>query len=147
MGSAAPTIKAALFSALQAAYTAPVQVCYGHPGTDLENDIVSVGNVRSVQDVATMSSSRAREEVLEIDVTVSCYAGGGTEAQQPVTERAYVLAATLEDYLKGSGYSIGGTCRLARVVSHDLAESEDPEILALGRVAELTVTVEAVTRI
>lgn len=147
MGSKAPTVKAALFAQLGSLYSSPVQVCFGHPGTYLADDIVSVAGVRSRQDVSTMSPQRTREEELDVDVVFSSYRGGGPEVQQVVTERAYALLALLEDYLKTTDYTLGGTVRLARVTSHDLAESDDPDVLAAGRVAEITATVTCQVRI
>jgi len=53
----------------------------------------------------------------------------------------------LEDYLKTTDYTLAGTARLARVTSHDLAESDDPDLLALGRIAEVTAVVTVQVRI
>lgn len=147
MGSQAPDVKAALLTACQSLYSAPVQVCYGHPGIDIEDDIVSVANARSTQDLATMGTTRRREETIAVDVIFSCFRGGGPEIQQTVTERAYELLGLLEDYLQGSGYTLSGAVRLARITSHELSESEDPEILAMGRVSEIAAVVTAVVRI
>ena len=147
MASKAPAVKAALFTLCQTLFPAPIQVAYGHPGTDLESDIVSVGAVRATQDIATMSPQRNREETLTVDVIFSCFTGGGTESQQTVTERAYALCALLENYLQTTDYTLAGTARLARVTSATLIESEDVELLALGRLAEVTATVTVVVRI
>ena len=147
MSSKAPLVKAALFTVCQTLYPVPIQVAYGHPGTDLESDIVSVGSVRATQEIATMSTMRNREEVIFVDVIFSCFAGGGTEVQQGVTERAYTLCALLEDHLQTTDYTLSGTARLARVTGADLIESDDPDLLALGRLSELTATVEVQVRI
>ena len=147
MGSSAPRVKLALLAELEALYAAPVQVVYGPPGPDQEDDIVCVGNARSNQDLATMSPQRRREETLDVDVIVSCYRGGGTESQQSVTERAYALLADLEDHLQGAGYDLGGVVRLARVTSHELVEAADPDVLAKGRVSEITAVVTCHVRI
>jgi len=114
---------------------------------DLESDIVCVAGVSSQQDVATMSPQRNREETILVDVVFSCFAGGGPEVQQTVTERAYALCALLENYLQTTDYTLSGTARLARVTAATLVESEDPDLLALGRLSEITATVTVVTRI
>ena len=147
MASKAPAVKAALYALCQTLYPAPIQVAYGHPGTDLESDIVSVGAVRATQEIATMSPQRNREETLTVDVIFSCFTGGGTESQQTVTERAYALCALLENYLQTTDYTLSGTARLARVTGADLYESDDAELLALGRLSELTATVHVEVRI
>ncbi len=147
MASKAPAVKAALFAVCQSLYAAPIQVAYGHPGTDLESDIVSVGSVRATQEIATMSTQRNREETVSVDVIYSCFSGGGPEVQQTVTERAYALCALLENYLQTTDYTLSGTARLARVTGADLFESEDADLLALGRLSELTATVQVQVRI
>jgi len=147
VASKAPAVKAALFALCQTLYPAPIQVAYGHPGTDLESDIVSVGSVRATQKIATMSPQRNREETISVDVVFSSFAGGGPEVQQTVTERAYALCALLENYLQTTDYTLSGTARLARVTGADLYESDDAELLALGRLSELTATVHVEVRI
>lgn len=147
MASKAPAVKAALFTLCQSLYPVPIQVAYGHPGTDLESDIVSVGAVHSTQEIATMTTARNREEMITVDVVFSCFAGGGAEVQQAVTERCYTLCALLENYLQTTDYTLAGTARLARVTGADLIESDDPDLLALGRLSELTATVQVQVRI
>jgi len=147
MSSKAPAVKAALFTLCQTLYPVPIQVAYGHPGTDLESDIVSVGAVRAIQEIATMSTMRNREETVTVDVIFSCFAGGGAETQQTVTERCYSLCALLENYLQATDYTLAGTARLARVTGAELIESDDPDLLSLGRLSELTATVEVQVRI
>ncbi len=147
MPSKAPAAKAAVYAACASLFSDPVQVVYGHPGTNQEDDIVAVRGVRSLQDVATMGTGRAREETLEIEVVFSCYRGGGEEAQQVATERAYALLGLLEDHLQTTDYTLGGVVRLARVTESTLAESDDPDVLAMGRVAEIAATVTCQVRI
>ena len=147
MPSKAPLVKAALLTVCQNLYAQPVQVAYGHPGTDLEDDIVSVAGARSTQELATLATTRPREETLEVDVVFSCFRGGGPESQQVATERAYALLGQLEDHLKTTDYTLSGTARLARVTSHDLVESDDPDLLALGRISEITAVVTVQVRI
>jgi hypothetical protein len=70
-----------------------------------------------------------------------------------VTEAAYTILGSIEDYLQHSGnasstqITLGGVVREARVTSHELAETADPDDLALGRLAEITATVTAHARI
>jgi hypothetical protein len=107
--------------------------------------------VTSDQEIATMSTNRTREETLTVEVIFSCW-GGGSD-QRTVTERAYTLLALLENYLQNPGVgpstqiTLGGVVRNARVMGHELAETEDPDDMALGRLAEITATVTARVRI
>lgn len=151
MSTAAPAFKAALYTACQTLYPAPALVTYGHPGAASADDMVALMNVTSDVEAGPLSPQRRREETLTIEVVFSCW-GGGVD-QQTVTERAYSLLGDLEDYLTDTGVSastqitLGGTVRDARVTGHTLAETEDPDDLALGRLAEITATVTARVRI
>lgn len=150
MGTAAAAMKGALLTACQGIYPAPVKVCYGHPGTNLPDDIVSIGNITSDSVVGPLGTARTREESLSIEVTFSCFRGGSD--QQVVTERAYELLAMLEAYLTDAGtssslqLSLAGTVRRAWVTGHILAETE-ADLLSQGRVAEITAVVAADVRI
>lgn len=150
MGTAAPAMKSALLAACKGLYAAPVLVCMGHPGTNLPDDIVSVGNVTSSLDIGPLGTARTREEHLEVEVTFSVFRGGAD--QEPVTTRAYDLLAMLEAYLTDVGVasssqlSLGGSVRRAWVSGHVLAEST-ADTTAQGRVAEIVAVVSANARI
>lgn len=151
MSSAAPAFKAALFTACQSLYAAPILVSYGWPQSN-PPELVVIGNIIGEQDVATMSSLRRRAELLTVEVAV-CVFQGGVVDQQPVTERAYELVAQLEDYLQDSGVvaslqvTLGNSVRECRVIRAELTESDDPDLLASGRAATLIATVQATARI
>lgn len=148
--SAGPAVKSALVSALTTAYAVSdptVLVTYGHPGVVVVPDIVAVMGVEAEQDPGPMRVSPAtREERLSVSVVLSAYVGGGQEAQRTVTERAYALLAVLETALRAD-ITLGGVCRKAQLTSYVLAEPDDPDTLALGRVAEIAAVVAVETRI
>lgn len=150
MGTAAPAMKSALLAACRDIYDAPVFVCMGHPGTNMPDDIVSVGNVTSSLDIGPLAPTRTREEHLDVEVTFSVYRGGSD--QETVTNRAYELLGLLEAYLTDAGtasssqLTLGGVVRRAWVNGHVLAESTG-ETVAQGRVAEITAVVTANARI
>ncbi len=83
--------KGGLYAVCQALYAAPVQVVFGRPGTDLEDDIVAIGDTRA--DLVHSGQVEQRRE--EITVTFSSYRGGGEEAQQTVTDRVYAMKDAL----------------------------------------------------
>ena len=149
MASAGKTAKAALHTMLAAAYAthAPaVQVSYGHPGPTVVEDLVAVTSVTAEQEPGPMRvGPRTREESLRIGVVISCYRGGGADVQQTVTEQAYALLTILEDALAVDP-TIAGTVRWGQVESYELTEADDPDVLARGRVTEITVTVQASAR-
>lgn len=151
MSTAAVAFKSALYTACQTLYPAPALVTYGHPGAASADDMIAVMNVTSEQEVGPMSPQRRREETLSVEVVFSCWSGGAD--QQTVTERAYALLADLEDYLTDTGVTastqitLGGAVRDCRVMGHELAETSDPDDMAMGRLAEITATVTARVRI
>ena len=61
--------------------TPHVYVTFGWPGTLDPADIVSFLGVTSEQSAATMSTNRSREESLQLEVSISCFVGGGQEAE------------------------------------------------------------------
>jgi hypothetical protein len=93
-----------------------------------------------------MSPSRPVEELVEMDLTISCYRPGGTEVQQDATEAAFVMLGTFRDHFKTRpNETLGGACRTARVTNYDLFEDDDPEAVTDGRLAQilLTLTIHA----
>lgn len=147
--TAAPTVKAALVAMMETAFASDsqVHVSYGHPGRPEEDDIAAAMGVWSEQEWAAMRVGGAsREETLMLSVSLSSFVGGGPEAQQTATERAYALLNTLETALRADP-TIGGTVRLAGVQSHEMLEATDPEVLSRGRVTDISVLIRAATRI
>lgn len=151
MSSAAPAFKNALYDALVVLFPAPKLVTYGHPGGQSADDMIGVMDMSSEQELATMGTNRRREETITVEVVISCWRGGTD--QQTVTEAAYTILGSIEDYLQHSGtasstqITLGGVVREARVTSHELTETADPDDLALGRLAEITATITAHVRI
>lgn len=146
--SVAPLFKAALFTAAKLLYVAPIQVVYGHPGTDQENDIVSFGRVSSVQDFATMTPNRTREELLTCDVVFSCYrGGGGITAEQVAAEQTYALLGQLEYYTRFTDTTLGGIVRWCFLTSHDSDGTTQGGSLQGGRTITTTATFTARARI
>ncbi len=123
MASAAPALKAALYTVLTGLYPAPTVVAYGPPGGYLDDEVVSISNVSSSSVVATLSPNHSREETLEVTVIYSVTNGGGYEIQQTVTERAYAMLGALEYYIKVTNPTIAGTVRDAYIISHDMEEA------------------------
>jgi hypothetical protein len=83
----------------------PTYVCVGSPGSTEPNEIASIGLIRTSQQPATYGSNREREEVMLCDVTISVYSGGGEEAQQLVSSRAWEILGLIE---KQVHFVVGG---------------------------------------
>jgi len=149
MPSAGQPAKAALVSMLTTAYASAhpeVAVYPGHPGPVDVADLVAVTSVAAQQEPGPMRvGARTREESLRITAVISCYRGGGVEVQPTVTAAAFTLLGVLEDAIADDP-TLAGTVTWAQVESYDLAEADDPDILAAGRVSEISVVVQATAR-
>lgn len=122
-------------------------VTFGHPGyaAGLPDNIVAVRNARSTVEEGPMGRARrATDETVEVDVVISCWSG--TRSQRDVTVTASGYLDLLTDYCATSATTaLGGAggCLWSLVSSWELVETEDPEDIAQGRIAEIAVTVTA----
>lgn len=151
MSSAIPAVKAALVSALQGMFPAPVLVSYGPPGSYQPDVIVAVMDSRIQIERPVMSQARPREEVSEVDVVFSVWQAGTETVQQSATEQAFSMLGTFADYFKTSPNEKLGvsSVRESWVSAYDLQESTsyDNEGAPSGRIAAITATVTVKARI
>jgi hypothetical protein len=128
--------------------SSPVLVSFGHPGQKQPDDIVGFLDVRTEQDPATFGTNRGREEVLEIDVLVSCYRGGGPAQEKVASDRAYELLGLLEAAVHyGVGTTVGSTVRECFLIRTTSDGRTDPNEIAKGRTIEVLATFQARARI
>lgn len=147
--SVAPLFKDTFVALAQTAWAATdVLVSFGHPGQNQPDDIVGFLDMRTEQEPAAFGTKRPRWEMLELDVLISCYRGGGPDQEKVVSDRAYALLAVLEDAVhKGIGTTVGMTvmeCFLARTTSDGRT---NPDEIAKGRTIEVLATFQAKARI
>ncbi len=133
--------------ALWATSEPEVAVHFGRPGTFLAADIVSFGNLSSDQVPAAMGTNRSREEMLELEVTISCFVGGDDTAEEEASDRAYYLLGQLEDLVRTADTTLDGVVRECFLVRHESEGSTDPRVLAAGRNIAITATFQAKFRI
>lgn len=139
--STIPAFKAALATALRArANLATVQVSYGAPLPSPADEFIWLADVEGEQEAAALGAQR-REEIYDLLTIVNVIRAGAD--QQAVTERAFALAAEIEDELRGDG-TVGGTVRFAEVAGPFRLEEMASDT---HRGAQLTVTVAARARI
>lgn len=124
-----------------------VLVSFGHPGMSDADDIIGVGKVVSDQKQATVSPNRSREETIELTVCISIYRGGGIEQEQIASDRAYALLGLIEKYVRLTDTTVGGTVRDCFLTSHESDGSTDKDLLAQGRLIEVTAVFTARVRI
>lgn len=140
--TAVAAAKLALFTACQSLYPDPVVVSYG-ASVDDPDDLVELFDATVVEtEDAPLSNLRKRDFMFTITGIISCYRGGGGEAQQVATERALTMLGQLEDWLQDSGtvatthVGLGGAVRFARVTSwemHELDGTNEDEDVSDGR--------------
>lgn len=148
----AATFKNNFFTSVQALMaagpdTAYVLTCFGQPGTLEPEDIVSFGRLSVNQTSATISPNRTRDEMLTLDVDISCYRGGGPEMEQVASDRAYELLRMIEQQVRVTDTTVGGTVRWCFLTSHDSTGATDPAMLEQGRAIDITATFTALARI
>ncbi|MHA7292623.1 hypothetical protein [Arthrobacter sp. HLT1-21] len=127
--------------------TRGVLVCFGMPGTYEPDDIISFERITERQDAATMGTNRSREEVITLDVLISCYRGGGPEMEQVCSARAYQLLRLIEQHARQTDTTIGGSVRHCFLQSHESDGATLAELLEKGRSIDVTATFEARARI
>lgn len=134
----ASTFKGALVALLATALAADrlVQVSYGVPGATVVPDAIAVRDSRVEPD--------GEEEMVTVEVTISCYVGGGPEAQQVATERAFVLLAAVKAAIDAAP-TVSGSCRVA-VVADEYQTGEaigydQTGNIPMGRLSQIDATV------
>ena len=136
----AATVEAGLLAVLTTALVADaaVEVVIGPPGPTVMPDVVALTEVRADTD--------GEEQTFEIDVIVSCYVGGGAEAQATADARAYTLLDTIAAAIYASP-TLGGTARQAALgPEHRIAKAVGYDVtgaVPVGRLAEIRATVTA----
>jgi hypothetical protein len=126
--------------------TPHVLVTYGAPGTFEPEDLVSFLGIESNQDPATIGN-RSREEALTIEVSISCWRGGGQDMELVCAQRAYQLLRMIETQVRVTDTTVSGTVRHCFLVSHESSGATDLQFLETGRVIEITARFAARTRI
>lgn len=127
--------------------TEKVQVRFGAPTGMHENDIVAFMGLDTDQSPATLSTNRSREDVIELDVYISCFKRGGIEAERPASDRAYELLRLIERYVRMTDTTVGGSvrqCFLTRTTSNGFTPKE---LAAHGRNIQIVATFEAKARV
>lgn len=137
-----------LAAATTAVNDVTVLVCLGHPGTQLPNDIVSVGDLTVEQDFATISTNRTREMVLTQDVIISVFRPGGADQEAVVSARGFDLLNRIEEQFRVTDTTLGGLVRWCFCTGHGPSGgSDDDAVLAKGRVIGIPARFTARARI
>lgn len=86
-----------------------VQVTYGHPGVNLERELLYVGNVPTMDTKFATTNARSREETYDLELVLNLRTPGQSEREQDA--RAEVLLAAVARALKTvpSGTSLNGS--------------------------------------
>lgn len=148
----APAFKAAMLAMLEAAFAGDpeARVCYGLPDDLLSADYVMLGSTKTAWTRAvTRNTAPSRAADLQLIVVISARVFGGEEAQQPATERAFALLDVIDAALDADP-TVGGVVRDVELDeaehAEDLAYTADGA-LVVGRLADITLTIQAKTRV
>lgn len=126
--------------------TPHVLVAFGAPESLEPEDLVGILDITSEQNPATIGN-RAREEMLTLTVQISCFRGGSGDQEKVAADRAYFLLGMIERYARLTDTTFNGTVRHCFLTSHESIGQTDPELLAQGRVIEITARFQAYARI
>lgn len=151
-GTASPEYKNAFHAAAVQVMAADpdtqyVQVSFGTPGTFEAEDIIRIGRVNARQDPAALGTRRPREQQLELEVTISCYRGGGADMEQVCSDRAYQLLRMLAEHVHGAETTLGGVVRWCFLTADESDGATDPEDTQNGRTIAIVATFTAAARI
>lgn len=151
-GTASPDYKNAFYAMAQRVLAASpdtenVQVVFGQPASFEDWDIIRIGRVEARQDPATLGTNRAREQQLTLEVTISCYRGGGQEQEQICSDRAYALLRILADQVHHTETTLGGAVRWCFLTADESDGATDPDQIAEGRTIAIVATFTAAARI
>lgn len=136
----AATVKAGLITILTSAFATDtdVQVSYGVPGPSSIADVVAVLDSRTQDD--------GDEETFAFVLAVSCYVGGGDEAQQTATLRADTLFAAARAAIVAAP-TLSATCRVAELATEkrtaETVAYDASSRVPVGRLTEITAEVTA----
>ncbi len=122
-------------------------VAFGHPGTEEVDDIVVFRGLRSIQEPGPMSTNRAREETLQLDIFISVARGGGPEQEEICSDRGYEILGDLENYVRSTDPTVGGTVRECHLASHESDGWTVANETFRGRNITILATFEAKVRI
>lgn len=139
--------KQALFDIAVEILDPDVQVCYGHPGQSMLNDLVVFGEVGSEQVPGPHGGQRSRDETLTLTVVVSIFRPGGPEQELITATRGYDLLGQIENHVRKTDTTVGGTVRECFLTSHASDGSTDPQVLSAGRLTTIAAQFTAHTRI
>ena len=147
MTTSAPLVKAYLVDTVFPLLFPDTLAAYGVPGSYQPNEIAAVRDQRFETSRPTMGQ-RTREDAVETDITFSVFVPG--DDQRTATERAFEMAAALDEHLRTSpNETLGGATRDAWVGAGELVESKATPPTGTGvtgRVAELTVILTTLAR-
>ena len=153
MGSSsdAREFRKALFDACVTLFAADVDpytlVVRGLPSFANAQDVVAVAAVTTSQEIATMSTRRAREETLTCQIDFYSFRPGGVEMEEVVEGRAWAMLDAVAAYVRVTDTELGGVVRYCFLTDAASDAATDPDVLAKGRMHVVSATFTAVNRV
>lgn len=149
--SAVPALKSALATVARTLWP-DAQTYRATPQIDRPRDLAVIGDAKTTITRPTSGGAiRSREEAAEVEIIVSSYRPGDSDAsQQAASEAAWAMVDQLHDWLRIRGNeTLGGICRDAWMSAADDTDYPltDESGLTVGRCCDITMTITANTRI
>ena len=150
--SKAPVFRSTMFTLIKSALAGnpAVQITYGSVPPSEPDDFILIRPVKKRSNFASIGAGTL-DENLDLPIVISCFRGGdditsGIPTQQIASERAWALLALIEARVR-TDISLG-IAQPFWVIQSSTEEAETtPDEETQGRLAELTVTFSATTRI
>lgn len=127
--------------------TQNVLVVYGYPDMYVPEDVIEFSTITSNQTPGAISTNRARDEVLTLEVFITCQRGGGQEMELVCAQRAFQLLRMIETQVRVTDTTVGGTVRWCFLTQYQSAGHTDPAVIEQGRAIEISATFTAQARV
>jgi len=150
MGTATATyeVKNALYDAAVTLFTADdIVVSWGFPTARDFDDYVVFTGMRAEQETGPMGTRRARNEDVFITASFDFFRAGEADDDRVVTDAAVDAVRRLEEYVRVTDTTLGGTCEWCFLESIDSDGITDLGQLARGRQSVIDVVFHAFVRI
>lgn len=124
-----------------------VLVCFGHFGIQNANDVILFLGVGTEQEAANLSTNRSREETLTLSVYIRSFRAGEADDDKVPSDRVYELLGMLENYVRTTDTTLGGTVRECFLKDSESEGLTDRQSLAQGRQIDCVARFTAKARI
>lgn len=108
---------------------------------------VSLTDIASTSNFATIGTSRGHDQTTTITVWISVYGDGGEEQEPVCRKRAYQILGDIERHVRVTDPRLSGTVEWCILREHEMQRQNDEDLAQSGRFAEIRASFEASIRV